>query len=169
MTIRRFSYESLKTLSRKAQRSQRYRKHLNIHTSHKESCQRLLNAIGVGSYIHPHRHLLDPKVESLIAVRGLFALVTFDDVGTVQEIIRFGTEKYSTNEDIDVGVELSPMDWHTVIALVPNSVLFELKPGPFNQDVAKELASWAPDEKDSEEVQHYLEKLYYLSKNQFKK
>ena len=65
-----------------------------------------MNAFGVDSYMRPHRHLLEPKAETLIAVKGLFALVTFDDEGVVQEIIHFGTEKYSSPQGLSVGADL---------------------------------------------------------------
>jgi len=53
----------------------------------------LFNAIEPGSYIRPHRHASDPREELLIAVRGLVALVTFDDQGAVTNVLRFGTSQ----------------------------------------------------------------------------
>jgi cupin fold WbuC family metalloprotein len=120
------------------------RQHLNIHQSYDDPCQRLFNAIGINSYIRPHRHSLDPKTESLFAVRGLFALVLFDQHGNPRNVIRFGSE--SAGGKVAAGVELSPGDWHTVVALSEGAVLLELKAGPFRPDAAKELASWAPEE-----------------------
>lgn len=105
-----------------------------------------MNAIGMDSYIRPHRHARDPKAETLIAVRGLFALVIFDDLGNVQEIVRFGSERFADSDALSVGVDLTPGIWHTIIALEPGSVLLELKAGPFNPNSAKEPAPWAPEE-----------------------
>lgn len=48
-----------------------------------------------------------------------------------------------------------PNQWHTVIAIAPNSLLFEVKEGPFYSDFAKETAPWAPKE-DSEEALTYF-------------
>jgi cupin fold WbuC family metalloprotein len=61
----------------------------NLQKSYEDKAQCLLNAIGVGSYIRPHRHLLDPKNECLFAVLGLFALVIFDDSGNISKISKF--------------------------------------------------------------------------------
>lgn len=158
MTIKRFSPDFLGTLIDEAERSPRSRQHRNIHQSYDDPCQRFLNAIGMGSYIRPHRHSLDPKAETLVAVRGMFALVTFDGDGAVQEVIRFGTEKYGEAEGLSVGVDLPPGTWHTIIALVPDSVLLELKAGPFDSKAAKELAPWAPDE-GSVDALPYLQRL----------
>ena len=53
-----------------------------------------------------------------------------------------------------MGVEVAPNVWHTVIALVGGSVLFEFKEGPFKIGAAKETASWAPSEESSEALQY---------------
>lgn len=142
----------------KAKEAKRARQHQNIHLSYDDPCQRLLNAIGVGSYIRPHRHSLDPKIETLVAVRGLFALVTFDPSGEIDGIIRFGSEKYDDILAPNVGVELHPGVWHTVAALTDGAVLLEVKAGPFNPGAAKEFAPWAPEEGTDEAV-HYMQSL----------
>ena len=81
-----FSKEYLDTMISDASDSVRKRKHRNTHYSFDENCQQLINAIGVESYIAPNRHLLEPKSECLIAVRGLFAAVIFLDTRTVEQI-----------------------------------------------------------------------------------
>lgn len=158
MTIQRLSNNYLASLIEEASRSSRSRQHRNIHASYEDPCQRFMNAIGLDSYIRPHRHALDPKAETLIAVRGLFALVIFDDTGAIQEVIRFGTERYNDTSDFSVGMDLSPGVWHTIVALQPGSVLLELKAGPFNPNAAKEPAPWAPEEQSSE-CYNYLQYL----------
>ncbi len=165
MTVTRFSHEYLGTVIGEATRSPRARQHCNIHQSHNDPCQRLFNAIGMDSYIRPHRHSLDPKAECLVAVIGLFALVTFYDDGSAYEVVRFGTEKYGQVEDLSFGVELPPGTWHTVIALVPDSVLLELKAGPFDPKAAKEPAPWAPEE-GSSEAAPYTHRLFCLVNDQ---
>lgn len=40
-----------------------------------------------------------------MAIRGLFALLTFHDDGVVDEILRFGTERYAMVEACNVGIE----------------------------------------------------------------
>lgn len=149
-------------LSQEADKSSRKRQHSNIHASYQDPCQRLFNAIAVDSYIPPHRHLLDPKKETLIAVRGLFALILFNETGVIIDTIKFGSEKYASSEDLASGVELLSGSWHTVVALVPGSILFEVKAGPFNPEQAKELAPWAPKE-GSEESVLYLKNLHIIT------
>jgi cupin fold WbuC family metalloprotein len=146
MTFQEISSGLLADLVSSAAASPRLRQHRNIHLSYDDPCQRLLNAIGVDSYIRPHRHRLDPKTETLIAVRGLFALLVFDNDGEVRQVRRFGTERYALEVGVSVAIELPPHAWHTVLALVPGSVLLELKAGPFDPLAAKEPAPWSPEE-----------------------
>lgn len=161
MSIQRFTPDYLASLVEDAGRSARARQHRNIHSCYEDPCQRFMNAIGMDSYIRPHRHALDPKAETLIAVRGLFALVIFDDSGDVQEVIHFGTERYAEIQGLSVGVDLTPGIWHTIVALRPGSILLELKAGPFNPNAAKEPAPWAPEE-GTEEGMRYLRTLHKL-------
>lgn len=139
-----FSAQYLDALTEQAQSSQRRRQHRNIHESYLDACQRLFNAIELDSYIRPHRHASDPREELLLAVRGLMALMTFDDQGTVKSVLRFGSEK--NGRDIAAGAEVPANTWHTVIALEPGCVLLEVKAGPFNPNQPKDLAAWAPEE-----------------------
>ena len=151
-----FSAEYLNELTAQAQSSPRKRQHRNIHESYVDPCQRLFNAIEPGSYIRPHRHAADPKDELLIAVRGLMALVTFDEQGQVTGVERFGLDR--NREGFAIGAEVQANTWHTVIALEPGCVLLEVKAGPFDPNQPKDLAAWAPDE-GSAAATEYLKKL----------
>lgn len=135
----------IKDLVERAEASARDRLHCNLHESYEEPCQRLFNAVGLSSYIRPHRHTSLQREETLLAVRGLFALFVFDDAGSINSVSRFGSELFDA-QSCGVGVELAPGEWHTVVALVPGSVLFEVKTGPFDPNAAKEFAPWSPAE-----------------------
>ena len=74
-----FDAQYLDDLTGKAKVSPRLRQHRNVHQSYQDACQRLFNAIEPGSYIRPHRHASNPREELQIAVRGVMALVTFDE------------------------------------------------------------------------------------------
>jgi cupin fold WbuC family metalloprotein len=77
---------------------------------------------------------------------GLFGLIQFNNQGDIESITLFGSEKYSEQFSIAAGVELPAGVWHTVVVLVDKSILFEVKGGPFDPSIAKELAPWAPEE-----------------------
>lgn len=150
MNIRRLESSSIHCLELKAAKETRQRLHSSLHDSHLDLCQRLLNCVGPTSYIRPHRHSLDPKVETLIAIKGRFSVILFDDTGKAIDVTVVGTEAFASCEAWVVGVEILPTSWHTVIALDEYSTLFETKAGPFIPGLAKEYASWAPGEGEPE-------------------
>jgi cupin fold WbuC family metalloprotein len=151
-----FDAQYLDDLASQAKVSPRLRQHRNVHQSYQDASQRLFNAIEPGSYIRPHRHVSAPREELLVAVRGLMAMVTFDDQGAVTNVLRFGTEKHGV--EMAAGAEVSSITWHTVIALEPGCVLLEVKAGPFDPNQPKDLAPWAPEEGTSSAVS-YLQQL----------
>lgn len=151
-----FSSDYLDELTEQARSSLRLRQHRNVHQHYHEPCQRLFNAIEPSSYIRPHRHASDPRDEMLIAIRGLLALITFDDEGAITSVVKFGTEKFGTN--ISYALEVPSSVWHTVVALESGSVLLEIKAGPFDPNQPKDLAGWSPAE-SSADARDYLETL----------
>ncbi|MBS0317527.1 MAG: WbuC family cupin fold metalloprotein [Proteobacteria bacterium] len=153
-----FSDSMIEALVAAAAAHPRRRLHRNVHRSYDDPCQRLFNAIGVDSYIRPHRHSLDPRDECLVAVRGAMALLVFDDCGAIRQAARFGVPAANMTERLNAGVEVPAGVWHTVVALAPGSVLFEVKAGPFDPAQAKEFAPWAPEE-GSAAAQGYLAQL----------
>ncbi len=92
--MKQFSPDYLSDLTEQAKTNDKLRQHRNVHQSFQDPCQRLFNAIEPGSYIRPQRHASDPREELLVAIRGLMALITFDDSGPVTNVQRLGTEKY---------------------------------------------------------------------------
>lgn len=163
MDITNFSSEFLDLLSQSAEQSSRQRQHKNIHQHYNDPCQRLFNAIGIDSYIRPHRHSIDSKDECLIAVRGRMALLIFNDIGQVEQVIRFCAQTNEAQQAISVGVNLPAGVWHTVIAEMSGSILFEVKSGPFNPEQAKEYATWAPAENTPEAAKYLMELKHRVS------
>jgi cupin fold WbuC family metalloprotein len=47
-----------------------------------------------------------------------------------------------------IGVDSRPGVWHTFFALVDDTVVFEVKPGPYDNTTDKDFAVWAPSEDD---------------------
>jgi len=140
---------------RQARESQRKRKNFNFHLRESDPANRLLNAVEPESYVRPHRHLDPSKDETIIAVRGSFGVVFFDEHGAVTRslIIRAGGET--------MGVNIPHGIYHTLVALDSASVFFEAKAGPYVPVSVAELAAWAPAEGDLAAL-GYLEKLRCL-------
>lgn len=111
-----------------------------LHHSADEPVHRMLNAVQPGSYVRPHRHLDPPKVEAWIVLRGAVAFFAFDDVGQIGECLRLEAGGRS------VGVDLAPGIYHTFAALEPDTVIYEVKSGPYLEATDKTFAPWAPEE-----------------------
>lgn len=126
------------TLARAAA-SPRGRINHNFHPDLAANPHRFLNAWTRGSYGAPHRHLLVPKPESFIVLRGELALFLFDDAGQV-------TERHVLGRDGVIGIDVAPGLWHTVAVLSETAVCFEVKAGPYDAATDKEFAPWAPRE-----------------------
>jgi cupin fold WbuC family metalloprotein len=130
----------LDQLSGQAGASARKRKNFNFHHQDGDDCHRLLNALEMGSYIQPHRHLDPRKDETLIVVRGRLGAILFDAEGRVTHtsVIEAGGET--------IGLNTPHGTYHSFVALVPGSVIFEAKAGPYQPLSDLEKASWAPPE-----------------------
>ena len=129
----------LDDLATRAAASPRRRQHHNVHTSFADPCQRFFNALCRDTYIPPHRHSGSSDEETLIAVRGAFLVILFDDYGAIEGIESCGTGQSSIGAVVPAG------RWHTVLPLV-DTIMLEIKAGPFDPERAKEFAPWAPTE-----------------------
>lgn len=142
-TLKLYDTATLKSLSAEAARSPRRRKNLNVHPALEDPVQRLFNAMEPGTYFRPHRHARDHGWELMIAVRGAFAVLCFDDNGNV--LARADLRA----SDGDCAVETPAHAWHSVVSLAPGAIMFEIKPGPYSPIEDKDFAAWAPPEGDS--------------------
>ena len=136
-----------------SRKSPRGRIILPFHKSNDDSLQRMLNVVQPGSYIQPHRHKSPPKAESILVLRGSICFVSFKEAGEIDDyfLLSRGSDK--------IGVDVVPGVFHTFFALEEDTVLFEVKPGPYIEIDDKDFAAWAPAE-GSEKAKEYLEKLY---------
>lgn len=161
MSVRVFSDELVGLLIDEAKANPRKRKHKNLHADYQEACQRFFNAIEPSSYIRPHCHGPYQGAETLIAINGLLAFILFGGDGEVLAVHLLGAGQYTQAPGVVVGVEVQPLQWHTVISLESGSVLLEIKGGPFDPEAPKYFAPWAPEEM-THEGEIYLE---FLKKN----
>ncbi|MFN0163133.1 MAG: WbuC family cupin fold metalloprotein [Burkholderiales bacterium] len=140
---------------REAQAAPRRRKNRNFHAGNDAHTHRMLNALEPDSYVQPHRHLDATKDETIIAVSGAFGVVLFDMQGQTVEtgVIAPGSES--------IGIDVAHGRFHTVLALLPGSVFFEAKAGPYVPIAEAERAAWAPAEGDPAAAS-YLAKLRRL-------
>ena len=120
--------------------SARRRVILPLHKDASDTLHRMLNAVQPRSYIRPHRHLGPPKAESFVVLRGALAFFTFEEDGAVRDCahVEAGGSPF--------GVDLSPGRYHGFVALAPDTLIFEAKPGPYVAATDKDFAPWAPEE-----------------------
>ena len=117
----------------------RQRQHHNFHAM-EEPCHRMAVGLQPDTYIPPHRHLSQDKAEALLVLKGCLGLLLFDEQGLVvqRRLLQAGGEC--------VGVDLPPGEFHALVVLEPDSILFEAKAGPYRPVGDGELADWAPRE-----------------------
>jgi cupin fold WbuC family metalloprotein len=122
----------------------------------------MLNDIQSYSYIQPHRHLNPPKSEIILVIKGSITYITFSADGKIEEAIKL------SNRSNKIGVDTEPDIYHTFFALEQDTVLFEIKTGPYKRTSDKDFANWAPRE-NSDECKEYLESLHKHTDNLFYK
>lgn len=142
--MKRIDTECLVAIQRQAGADARLRTNYNLHESLDDPVQRLCNAMEPGTYVRPHRHATPPKWELLVILSGHLAALCFDEQGRVLERVEIqaGGPAYL--------LELPALAWHTVAALVPGTVVLEVKPGPYAPLAAEAFAPWAPAPGDAE-------------------
>lgn len=136
------------SLAQQAAASPRQRTHHSFHTMD-EPCHRLAVGLQPDTYIAPHRHLAADKAETLLVLQGRLGLLLFNEDGTLESkrLLESGGEC--------VGVDLPPGQFHALVVLTPDAVLFECKAGPYRPLAEGEQAGWAPREGEAD-VADYL-------------
>jgi cupin fold WbuC family metalloprotein len=139
-TIKHLNDALLEGLGKQADLAQRKRTNFNLHESLDDPVQRFLNAMQPGTYVRPHRHNNPVKWELTVALRGRAAVLILDPNGLVLNRIELNAM------GPELGVEIPAGTWHTYAALAPDTVLLEVKRGPYLAHGDKDFAEWAPAE-----------------------
>lgn len=145
--------ELLNNVSSQAKVNERLRMNHNFHESMDAKVQRLLNAMEPGTYLPPHRHVNPDKEEIYLVLRGALLAITFDENGNVTEKRELNPAKGEFGIEIPAGV------WHNIVVLEPNTVIYEIKEGPFAALAPENFAPWAPAPSEKEAAQAYIKKL----------
>jgi cupin fold WbuC family metalloprotein len=137
----------LQNLINQATCSPRGRSHLLLHNGHEDGVQRLLIAAQPGTYVRPHQH--SEQWEMLVLIKGCLDVLELNDVGAV-----LGRRSLDANSPL---IEIPQSTWHTCVVRHTDTVILEVKPGPYRPN---EFASWAPEESSAgtNEVLGKLEK-----------
>jgi cupin fold WbuC family metalloprotein len=125
-----------------ARRSPRLRRNHNLHAE-ADLVQRFLNVLQPGTYVRPHRHHRGGSgtgFECFLVLQGAIGLLVLDDEG---EVLR--TERLEAGGPLR-GVELPEGTLHTLVALRPDTVMFEVKQGPYRPAADKDFPDRFPAE-----------------------
>ncbi len=141
--VKKIDEKLLSEVIQEARSRERKRANYNFHATLEDPINRMLNAFEPGTYAQPHKHENPDKREIFILLKGKLAMVFFDDSGSIAGHVVL------SRTSGEYGVEVPPKVWHSVIALEPGTVVYEIKDGPYIQAGDKDFADWAPKEGDA--------------------
>lgn len=139
-------------VSNNAKKSNRKRYNYNFHNSSNDYLQRFINAVEPDTYVRPHKHENPDKTEIFLILKGRVLIIEFDNNGRVIDNIILDSDNG------EMGVEILPKTWHSLIVLKENSVLYEIKGGQYVKESDKIFAEWSPEE-GTKETQIFIEKI----------
>ncbi|MFG6103597.1 cupin fold metalloprotein, WbuC family [Leptolyngbyaceae cyanobacterium CCMR0082] len=140
--IKRVSQELFDSVSQEASALPRLRKNHNLHQL-PDSVQRFINVLQPGTYVRPHRHLRAKDsngFELFLVLQGEIGFLMLNEQGQVIQIERLCAQGPT------YGLELAEGQYHTLIALAPNTVMFEIKEGPYVPAADKDFMQQFPAE-----------------------
>lgn len=150
--MKKINQQLLTKVSLQAKESTRLRKNFNFHETAEDTLHRMLNALEPNTYVQPHKHKNPDKREAFVILKGKAMVITFSEDGEIREKVILQPEAEN------LGVEIPPGEYHTIIALAPDTVVYEVKDGPYKVSDDKNFAPWAPAE-GAEQAQKYLQRL----------
>ena len=109
---------------------------------------RVINVMLQDSYMQPHLHPGEEKIEHIHLIHGTVAVIFFDDVGAVGTITML-------DEKGRKHVAVPAFTWHTYVILTDSAITYETMMGEYEPKTWKEFAQWAPAE-STEESADYL-------------
>lgn len=131
--LRIVDQSAIDRLAKEAKASPRRRAHLLLHSGHDDHVQRLLIALQPGTYVRPHHH--SEQWEMLVLLRGRGRLLSFNEDGRVLS----GLEMNKASPIAQISICI----WHGFVVLERDTVVMEIKPGPYRPN---EFAEWTPAE-----------------------
>jgi cupin fold WbuC family metalloprotein len=121
--MRLIDRELLDEVSKQALESERLRMNYNLHTAFDAPAQRLLNALQIGTDLPIHRY--KHTAETYILLQGELKVLYYNDSKAVTESVVLNPSKGN------YGIHIPAGQWHTIEVLAPDSVIFEVKDGPY--------------------------------------
>ena len=115
--------ELLDGICKQAKENPRLRMNYNLHTELDEPVQRLLNALEPGTEIPVHRHRHSD--ETYLVIRGSLFVILFDENKKLLNKVLLDPKEGT------YGVSVQAGQWHSIEVLESDTVIFEIKEGPY--------------------------------------
>lgn len=113
----------LDKVSVQAKESERLRMNYNFHDRLDAKAQRLLNAMEPGTELAIHRH--QNTAETYMVIRGSIKVIYYNEKKEVIDTFIIDPKKDEYGIHIPIG------QWHTLEVLEKDTVIFEVKDGPY--------------------------------------
>jgi cupin fold WbuC family metalloprotein len=140
--LKRIDQALFDAVALQAREAPRRRRNHNLHQE-SDAVQRFLNVLQPGTYVRPHRHLREQAgagFECFVVLQGEIGLLLLDAPGTGLERLRVQAQGPLR------GIELAEGQFHTLVALSADAVMFELKQGPYQPTSDKDFLPQFPAE-----------------------
>jgi len=140
--VQRLDQQLFDRVAAQAGQLPRLRRNHNLHQE-SDPVQRFLNAMQPGTYVRPHRHRRSRPgagFECFVVLQGAIGLLLLEENGLV-----CGRERLEAGGPLQ-GIELAEGILHTLVALEPDSVLLEIKEGPYLPAADKDFLAGFPAE-----------------------
>lgn len=140
--LQRLDQDLFDRVAAEARALPRLRRNHNLHQE-SDPVQRFLNVMQPGTYVRPHRHRrarAGAGFECFVVLQGAIGLLLLDEAGAV-----VGRERLEAGGPLR-GIELAEGLLHTLVALAPDSVLLEIKEGPYEPAADKDFLAAFPAE-----------------------
>ena len=144
--VKRIDQQLFDAVAAVAQDRPRRRMNHNLHQE-TDLVQRFLNVLQPGTYIRPHRHVRHQNgtgFECFLVLQGSIGLLLFDPDGSLIQRERLDAEGPLR------GIELAENQFHSLVCLRPDTVMFELKQGPYQPTDDKDFLPSFPREGDAQ-------------------
>lgn len=117
--------EIIANLHQRAKESERLRMNYNIHESLDEEVHKLLNSLQPGTVMPIHRHLHPAKKETFVLLQGALEVRKYHDDKTIAE------HYLMSDKNGNIICEIMPGEWHSFEVLEPDTLILEIKKGPY--------------------------------------
>ena len=111
----------------------------------------VFNFLMEDTYMQPHMHPSQEKVESMHLIQGVCAVLFFSGIGRIEDTVVL-------EENGIRNVQVPSFTWHTYVILSEDAVIYETMMGRYEPATWKTFPDWAPSENDPE-ADNYLRRL----------